>query len=90
MSGGIAYVWDVQKNFSAQCNTEMIDLDPLDAADMDALREMLHKHALFTGSTIAHFILDDFDNQLSNFIKVFPKDYKRALVDKMALAEATK
>ena len=80
MSGGIAYVWDTQKTFAGQCNPEMIDLDPLDATDWDDLRSMLEKHAQFTGSAIARFILEDFDNQLNNFIKVFPKDYKRVLV----------
>ena len=27
-------------------------------------------------------ILDDFENQLKNFVKVFPKDYKKALQEK--------
>ncbi len=25
------------------------------------------------------FVLNDFDNQVKNFVKVFPKDYKKAL-----------
>jgi len=84
MSGGVAYVWDTQKNFASQCNTEMIDLDPLDAVDVRELTAMLEKHQALTGSTLAQFVLSDLDNQIGNFIKVFPKDYKRVLAAKKA------
>jgi glutamate synthase (NADPH/NADH) large chain len=57
----------------------MVDLDPLDEDDVRVLQQMISKHFDFTESTVAKFILDDFDNQLKNFIKVFPKDYKKAL-----------
>jgi glutamate synthase (NADPH/NADH) large chain len=40
---------------------------------------MLQKHYEYTGSTIAKFILEDLNNQLQYFVKVFPKDYKKAL-----------
>jgi glutamate synthase (NADPH/NADH) large chain len=43
---------------------------------------MLQKHYQYTGSTIAKFVLDDLENQLKNFVKVFPKDYKKALLNK--------
>lgn len=79
MSGGIAYIWDTQKNFAEHCNPEMIDLDPMSDTDAKDLRVLLEKHAAQTGSAIAKFILEDFDNQLSMFVKVFPKDYKKAL-----------
>ena len=79
MSGGIAYVYDVKGKFAGNCNKEMVDLDPLDEEDVRVLQQMISKHFDFTESTVAKFILDDFDNQLKNFIKVFPKDYKKAL-----------
>jgi glutamate synthase (NADPH/NADH) large chain len=40
---------------------------------------MLDEHFSYTNSTVAKFVLNDFDNQLHSFIKVFPKDYKQAL-----------
>jgi glutamate synthase (NADPH/NADH) large chain len=40
---------------------------------------MLQKHFEYTKSSIAKFIVDDIDNQLQHFVKVFPKDYKKAL-----------
>jgi glutamate synthase (NADPH/NADH) large chain len=48
---------------------------------------LIQKHFEYTGSTVAKFILDDFDNQLRNFVKVFPKDYKKALVQKKTSVE---
>ena len=80
MSGGIAYIYDTRKNFASHCNTEMVDLDPCDLTDKNELFTMISRHAEYTGSTVAKFILDDFDNQLHHFVKVFPKDFKRALL----------
>lgn len=79
MSGGIAYVYDVKGQFDSLCNKEMVDLDPVNGEDTRLLHDMISRHYAYTGSTVAKFVLDDFENQLKNFIKVFPKDYKRAL-----------
>ena len=87
MSGGIAFVYDVNGNFSSLCNPEMIDLDPLNQADGEQLHHLINHHFKYTGSTIAQFVLSDFENQIKNFIKVFPKDYKRVLTEKKAKAE---
>ncbi|MGL6068667.1 MAG: glutamate synthase-related protein, partial [Sediminibacterium sp.] len=64
MSGGIAYVYDVQKTFAEKCNKEMVELDPLDQDDNKLLYDLLEKHVAYTGSTVAKFILSDFENQL--------------------------
>jgi glutamate synthase (NADPH/NADH) large chain len=90
MSGGIAYAYDVKGKFAENCNQEMVDLDPLENDDIIVLRQMISKHYNLTGSTVAKFILDDFENQLKNFIKVFPKDYKKALAKKSVNVEVNK
>jgi glutamate synthase (NADPH/NADH) large chain len=79
MSGGIAYVYDVKGNFASMCNKEMVDLDPVSNDDVEELKAMIENHFKNTGSTVAKFILDDLDNQLKNFVKVFPRDYKKVL-----------
>jgi glutamate synthase (NADPH/NADH) large chain len=43
---------------------------------------MIEKHYAYTSSKVARFVLDDFENQLRNFVKVFPKDYKKVLLEK--------
>ncbi len=90
MSGGIAYVYDVKGQFASMCNKEMVDLDPVDAEDAQALNDMITRHYAYTGSTVARFVLDDFENQLKNFIKVFPKDYKKALQEKSKVKQSAK
>jgi glutamate synthase (NADPH/NADH) large chain len=82
MSGGIAYVYDVNNNFKTNCNTEMVDLDPLDEQDSLELFQLIQQHYQYTGSTVAKFVLDEFENQLKTFIKVFPRDYKKVLQEK--------
>ncbi len=79
MSGGIAYVYDVKGQFAENCNMEMIDLDPVINGESEELHDMITRHYAFTGSAVAKFILDDFENQLRNFVKVYPKDYKKAV-----------
>ncbi len=79
MSGGIAYVYDVKGKFADNCNTEMVDLDECDVNDKNELFTMLQKHFEYTGSTVAKFIVEDLDNQLQHFVKVFPKDYKKVM-----------
>jgi glutamate synthase (NADPH/NADH) large chain len=79
MSGGIAYVYDYKGTFKTLCNPEMVDLDPLDHEDAEELHQLIYNHHEYTKSTVAAFILNDWDNQLKNFVKVFPKEYKKAL-----------
>ena len=82
MSGGIAYIYDTKGDFATKCNLEMVDLDPLDQEDAIVLNDLITKHYAYTASSIAKFVLGDFDNQLKNFIKVFPKDYKQVVLEK--------
>ncbi|MBS1738117.1 MAG: glutamate synthase large subunit [Bacteroidetes bacterium] len=79
MSGGIAYVYDIKGLLNENCNKEMVDLDPVNEIDALELFRMLENHFQYTKSTVAKFILNDFENQLQHFIKVFPKDYKNVL-----------
>jgi glutamate synthase (NADPH/NADH) large chain len=89
MSGGVAYIYDIDNSFAGKCNMEMVDLDPLDQDDAVILNDLITKHYAHTASKVAKFVLDDFDNQLKQFIKVFPKDYKKVVLDKKKNGVAT-
>lgn len=82
MSGGIAYVYDVKGQFSTNCNKEMVDLDPVSQEDAQELFDLIQRHYAYTASSVARFVLDDFENQLQHFVKVFPSDYKKVLAQK--------
>uniref|UniRef100_UPI001CB90AE2 glutamate synthase 1 [NADH], chloroplastic n=1 Tax=Erigeron canadensis TaxID=72917 RepID=UPI001CB90AE2 len=80
MSGGIAYVLDVDSKFRSRCNSELVDLDKVeDEDDIMTLRMLIQQHQRHTNSQLAKEVLADFDNLLPKFIKVFPRDYKRIL-----------
>jgi glutamate synthase (NADPH/NADH) large chain len=89
MSGGVAYVYDLDNSFASKCNMEMIDLDPLDQDDAIVLQDLITKHYAHTDSKVAKFVLDDFENQLKQFVKVFPKDYKKVVLEKKKNGVAT-
>jgi glutamate synthase (NADPH/NADH) large chain len=79
MSGGIAYIYNVKGNFEEMCNTEMVHLESPDASDTEVLKKMLKEHLAYTGSSMANLVLNDLNEQLKYFVKVFPKEYKKAI-----------
>ena len=80
MSGGIAYVYDQKKTFATDlCNLEMVDLDPLSLEDVETVKTQIEKHAVYTDSALATALLKNWHQCQKDFIKVFPKDYKKAL-----------
>ncbi|MBE2205348.1 MAG: glutamate synthase large subunit [Chthoniobacterales bacterium] len=87
MSGGVAYVLDEVGDFGTKfCNTDMVELEKVeDPEEADGLRELIRRHAELTGSLRAREVLADWDNELTKFVKVMPRDYKRVLE---AIAEA--
>jgi glutamate synthase (NADPH/NADH) large chain len=61
--------------------------DPL-RFDAQRLRILIERHHLFTGSARARRLLEDWDNTLAAFVKVTPKDYRRALLELRAEHDA--
>ncbi len=82
MSGGLAYVLDVDGDFARRCNTAMVDLEPLvEAEDEARVKRLLENHARHTGSKKAEEILAGWAQYRARFVKVFPKEYRRALAE---------
>jgi glutamate synthase (NADPH/NADH) large chain len=118
MSGGVAYVYDPRRRFTALCNAAMVDLEAVASSppikredepfrpsqrslsvenngmgdvlrfDAERLRILIERHLLYTGSARAREILENWDEALGAFVKVMPKDYRRALVDMAAERQA--
>jgi glutamate synthase (NADPH/NADH) large chain len=65
----------------------MGDLLRFDAA---RLRIVLERHYLLTGSARARALLEDWDSTLATFVKVMPRDYRRALLDLRSEQEAAR
>ncbi|MBV9466447.1 MAG: glutamate synthase large subunit [Solirubrobacterales bacterium] len=79
MSGGIAYVYDKDRRFEGRCNLELVDLEPLGEDDDDELKALIGEHAQRTGSLVARNLLASWERARERFVKVMPRDYKRAL-----------
>jgi glutamate synthase (NADPH/NADH) large chain len=58
--------------------------------DAARLRILIERHHLLTGSKRARQLLEDWDNTVAAFVKVMPRDYRRALLELKAEAEATR
>ncbi len=81
MSGGRAFVYDDQGDFSTRhCNCASVDLEPLvNDDDVAEVRGLLERHRDLTGSPRAAWILEHWTDAQQKFIKVFPHEYKRVM-----------
>ena len=103
MSGGVAFVFDEDGQFAGRCNTAMVSLDKVlprdeqtgpaigmhrELTDEALLRKLIEDHHRWTGSLRARELLDHWAESRGRFVKVFPHEYKRALAERAAKAEA--
>jgi glutamate synthase (NADPH/NADH) large chain/glutamate synthase (ferredoxin) len=89
MSGGVAYVLDVDETFAERCNMGTVGFEAPSAADAIELRALIEEHLLRTGSRVAERVLAAWDELLAAgaFVKVMPHDYKRVLAERAQAEE---
>lgn len=91
MSGGIAYVLDMNQDFATKVNMEMVEVSGLeDPTEIAFVRGLIEDHHHYTGSELAARVLLDFNRALPRFVKILPTDYKRVMAEEAAKAEAAK
>jgi glutamate synthase (NADPH/NADH) large chain len=76
MSGGVAYVLDLDPRL---VNPDMVDVIELDAMRNTQIKEIISKFHAETGSEVAHELLGDWANQAKRISLVMPRDYARVL-----------
>ncbi|HQZ29113.1 MAG TPA: glutamate synthase-related protein, partial [Verrucomicrobiales bacterium] len=82
MSGGVAYVYDIDGQFENRLNREMVNLYRLIEcidSDIELVKAEIEKHVSLTKSARGQSILDHWDAELPKFFKIFPRDYERML-----------
>jgi glutamate synthase (ferredoxin) len=79
MSGGVAYVLDVDGDFAGHCNPGMVELDPMEESDLATVRDLLHRHYEYTESAVAWRILSGWKEHARKFVKVMPVEYRKVL-----------
>ncbi len=83
MSGGLAYVLDRDNTFPIHCNQSIVDLLPVDESeDILQLKGLIEKHFQYTQSSVAKKVLDEWEETLPKFIKIYPTDYRRVLEER--------
>jgi glutamate synthase (NADPH/NADH) large chain len=88
MSGGTTYVLDLHEQ---RLNRDMVDLEELDAEDLELVRHLVGRHVETTDSAVGRQLLDswqsDPDGVAARFRKVMPRDYKAVLTARAAALE---
>ncbi|KAI8996052.1 hypothetical protein BC832DRAFT_304682 [Gaertneriomyces semiglobifer] len=80
MSGGIAYLLDLDDSAHKRINAETVDLDRVvEADDIAWLKGVITEHYESTGSEAAKRVIQQWHQALPKFVKVFPRDYKAVL-----------
>ena len=77
MTGGFAYVLDLDDTFAERYNTELVELVRIDGQEMSEhalyLKAMIEDHVRETGSIWGNQLLDMFEQRLKQFWLVKPK-----------------
>jgi glutamate synthase (NADPH/NADH) large chain len=86
MSGGTAYVYRLDEKLvnADALRTGELTLSPLGSGDAEILRDLLEQHVEQTGSALARRLLDDFENETANFVRVLPRDYAAVMETRQA------
>ncbi|RKD98704.1 glutamate synthase large subunit [Marinifilum flexuosum] len=83
MSGGIAYVLNMEGQLDYFCNQSLVSLEPVEnLQDIHELQGMIHQHLLLTQSSVASKVLTHWEEYLPHFVKVIPYEYKKVLEEK--------
>jgi len=89
MSGGIAYIYDPNGEFPARCNMGLVGLETIDNnEEKQEVHDYIKEHVDMTGSSVGQSMLDNWDVEAGNFVKVMPHDYKRVLMERAQQEEA--
>ena len=80
MSGGVAYVLDMDSDLYMNVNKQMVNIERVSSKyDVNELKSMIKEHVSYTNSEIGKEILDNFTEYLPKFKKIIPIDYERML-----------
>ena len=91
MTGGMAFIYDPNKEFEKKANPEtIIWQSPETNYWIDYLKKLLIEHNLETNSNLSKKITDNFDNEIENFIQVCPKEMLDKLSNPISLKPVIK
>lgn len=80
MSGGIAYVLDINHDLYRRLNKELVEVSTVSLKnDKIRLKGLIEEHVEATGSELGQEILDHFEEYVPSFKKIIPHEYAEML-----------
>lgn len=83
MSGGIAYIWNIDGSLEQNFNPDMANLEEIVPEDKELIRNLIQEHYELTKSALAEYLLSDLESNFQYFVKVYPRDYKKAIENQL-------
>ncbi len=75
MTGGMAFIYDPENQFDKKVNPESVVWQtPETKFWIEHLRKLIQEHAIETNSIISKKIVENFENEINNFVQVCPKE----------------
>ena len=91
MTGGMAFIYDIDKQFENKANPESIIWQNVETNYWrDYLKDLLQKHSNETNSNLTKKILENFVSEIDNFVQVCPKEMLDKLDNPITLKPSTK
>ena len=82
MSGGIAYVYDIDGDFKPKVNDLMVNMEELTPQDLDLVKDLVTNHVEYTDSERGKEVLENWDEVKDKFVKVIPPKYKKIIAER--------
>ena len=91
MTGGMAFIYDKSGDFENKVNPESVVWQNVETEYwINFLKNLILEHSEETHSKVSKYIVDNFDEELKNFIQVCPKEMLDKIENPISLKSRTK
>ncbi|MBD1163630.1 hypothetical protein IDG53_03425, partial [Pelagibacterales bacterium SAG-MED11] len=75
MTGGMAFIYDKQKDFEKKVNTDSVVWQNVETSYWkNFLKDLVLEHSNETGSLLSKSLISNFEDEIKNFVQVCPKE----------------
>ena len=91
MTGGMAFIYDINNQFEKRVNPESVVWQTLETEYwVNNLKNIIQEHFKETNSNLSKKIIDNFNNEILNFVQVCPKEMLSKLKNPITLKPVIK
>ena len=86
MTGGMAFIYDKSEQFEKKVNEESVVWQNVETEYWKKfLKVLIEEHHIETGSSLSKQIIENFDEEINNFVQVCPKEMVNKLKNPISL-----